>query len=734
MLAVVLALLCAPSADAAVDLAHDYKVRFDGASADDEAGTSVSDAGDVNGDGRPDVIIGASLAENGGGDEAGSAYVLYGRSWQDSETVDLGAISSSEGFRISGVGYLDSAGSAVSGAGDFNGDGYDDVIVGARFATANGPGAAYVIYGRSSQGDVELSSLDPARGMVIDGAAALDQTGASVADAGDVNGDGLADVIIGSTYATFNGRFYAGTASVLYGESNPPAGIDLASLSPSQGFVIGGPTQLATAGRVGGAGDFNGDGLDDLIVGAPGAPGLFPPSAGAVYVIYGAEANAEVDLDALQPARGRALLGTLDGGQIGLSVSGAGDVNGDGLADILFAGSGGRSFVYYGRNESTVPNPDAFETTGGTLFGSMALSRAGDVDGDGRDDVLVGDAGFGNGLDSGSTFVIYGGGQDQSVDLNALSQDQGLRIDGASAADNSGTSASGVGDMNGDGRDDVIVGAPDADNNGLSSGSAYLYYGTRLTVDTRGSGSGYVSSSPAGIDCGSAEHRACGSFFASRRMVRLTANPSRSSEFVSWSGDCVVEGADCLVHMDEARAVRARFVPRQESLTVDLRGTGKGSVSSSTPGIDCGDGCSARFEAGTQVVLTARPRAGAIFGGWSGKCAAVLRRCTVSMDSARSISAQFEPAVSDLAVGPGPTAVVRLTGRASVRLRVTRLGDHRGAGARSVLRSLARGRHEINIPGAKSPGRYRLTATAVDPTTGFRAPAARTIFRIRGSR
>jgi hypothetical protein len=157
-----------------------------------------------------------------------------------------------------------------------------------------------------------------------------------------------------------------------------------------------------------------------------------------------------------------------------------------------------------------------------------------------------------------------------------------------------------------------------------------------LTVsNTGGSGSGTVTSDPAGIDCGST----CSASFDDGTDVTLTATPEPGSRFDSWSGDCTGTGP-CVVKMDSDRSVTATFV-RQRSVTIFPAGTGSGTVTSNPPGVDCGSTCSAAFDAGSTVTLTATPAPGSRFAGWSGDCSGT-DPCTVTMDGNKNVTATFE--------------------------------------------------------------------------------------------
>ena len=274
-----------PQQQGTVDLLTQANVTLNGVAAGDYSGRSVASAGDVNGDGLADVIVGAPYADPSSRFSAGSSYVIYGTA--SPSDVDLTSLGSS-GFRIDGATANDSSGYSVASAGDVNGDGLADVIVGAPYAapfSRSSAGSSYVIYGAASPSNVDLASLGSS-GFRIDGAAADDNSGWSVASAGDVNGDGRADVIVGAYRASPSSRSTAGSSYVIYGTASP-SNVDLASLG-SGGFRIDGAAANDNSGySVASAGDVNGDGRADVIVGAYRASPFSRSTAGSTYVIYG---------------------------------------------------------------------------------------------------------------------------------------------------------------------------------------------------------------------------------------------------------------------------------------------------------------------------------------------------------------------------------------------------------------------------------------------------------------
>jgi hypothetical protein len=192
--------------------------RLDGAATYDYSGRSVASAGDVNGDGFDDLIVGAPRAV----DYSGASYVVFGKAGGFAATLDLSTLDGATGFRLDGVAAGDYSGFSVASAGDVNGDGLADLIIGAGGADPgiNNSGASYVVFGKAGGFDatIDLSTLDGATGFRLDGAATYDFSGFSVASAGDVNGDGFADLIVGA-FGADPGGSDSGASYVVYGQA-----------------------------------------------------------------------------------------------------------------------------------------------------------------------------------------------------------------------------------------------------------------------------------------------------------------------------------------------------------------------------------------------------------------------------------------------------------------------------------------------------------------------------------
>ena len=465
---------------------------------EDRFGISVSGAGDVNGDGFDDLIVGA-IGDDDNGYDAGAAYVYLG------SASGVQILTETKLLAWDGTEY-DSYG-RVSGAGDVNADGFDDVIVGAKSDGESGSnsGSAYVYLGSTSGIDIHKEAK-----LTASDAEAGDYFGESVSRAGDVNGDGYDDVMLGAS-GDDDGGMDAGSAYLYLGSST---GIE----NDSELKLIHSDAQERDyfGGSVAAAGDVNHDGFDDVIIGATGVD----DHGGAAFVylgsVTGVELESEIELNA-----------TPEFEAFGDVVAAAGDTNNDGYDDVLVG-------VYYasldpptppvvhvymgssagtdGASASVLVAPDAEPPD---FFGSAA-SGAGDVNQDGYDDVIIG--AFGDrrrGLD-GSAYVYLGSprGPDASSETKISAESKG----------HFGWAVAAAGDVDDDGYDDVIVGSP-AGLPTTFAGTAFVFAGTGDTGDE-----GDLFQQDTGTLVGGGDDDGC----------RCSAAPSGRSALALWIACCVV--------------------------------------------------------------------------------------------------------------------------------------------------------------------------------------------------
>lgn len=416
-------------------------------------GHSVSEAGDVNGDGYDDIIVGAP---GSGRDQSGSVLVFFG---------------GSEGIgKIPGWSYHSPIteaefGHQVSGAGDVNGDGFADLLVGATYHSATGlperTGAAFLFlggtHGPSAQPDWQVF-----------GTATGDNTGFAVGAAGDVNGDGYDDVLIGSWNAEINalvkGR-RAGSASLFLGG---PSGLSERAVWQPEGEKRASHYGYSLHGL----GDVNGDGFGDIVIGAWGFE-TERSNAGRVYVYLGGSGG---------PSRVPAwvLTGVHDHQQIGASVFPAGDVNGDGYADLLVGATGSASpEIPGGQALLFLGGPDGLSTQANWTFEPKlenwamghSVATAGDLNGDGVSDIVVSSmVGQVRHPKEGMAFVFLGSKAGPSRSPNWI-------FAGREPQGGYGSTVRPAGDVNQDGYDDLLVGQTYHTGSLFQQGAAWVHYG-----------------------------------------------------------------------------------------------------------------------------------------------------------------------------------------------------------------------------------------------------------------
>lgn len=467
-------------------------------------GYPVASAGDVNGDGFADAIIGSRFYNNGQSNE-GRVFVFYGSSSGLSLTPDWIA----EGNQSSG-----SFGRAVSGAGDVNNDGFDDIVVGASLfdSPSSGEGRVFVYYGGPG-------GLSCGTGCPVDGTATADwyadgnqsnaRFGRYVNTAGDVNNDGYDDILVGA-WLYSNGQSEEGRVFAYYGSASGfscGGGCPVDASNAADWIIEGNQAGTALGSKVAPAGDVNGDGYDDVITGGYSFDNG-QTDEGMAFVYYGSGSGLPCGTGCPADARTVAdwsVESNQNGGRIG-SANGAGDVNGDGYDDVIVAAPGfnngqtdeGMVFVFHGSPtglpcnggcpvDAVTDSDWSAESNQANAFmgDSGAVTSAGDLNKDGYDDILFGSSSYDNPqTNEGVAFIFLGS-------INGISCGSGCPVDAQSEADwfaevdvTGASFGIGVGsaqDINGDTYLDVIIGADNYSNGQSGEGAAFVYYGQTST-------------------------------------------------------------------------------------------------------------------------------------------------------------------------------------------------------------------------------------------------------------
>ena len=414
-----------------VDLLTEANIRIEGLGSAAKVGDKVAPAGDFNGDGINDVMLGTWMTngDNPTRTQGGNVYIVYGRATP--ANVNLASLGSG-GVKIEGALAGDHLGWSLAPVGDVNADGKADVMLGAPWAdplTRTSAGSAFVVYGTTQTGEIDLGTLT-GKGFRIDGAAANDRAGYSVAST-DVNGDGRTDFIVGAIGAQPGGKVDAGAAYVVLGKA-ANTDVDLGSLGTA-GWRFDGDDGDQSGWSLA-AGDVTGDRRNDLVIGVPFHGEGAKLMTGAAYVIKGAPVLASTPLASLGSA-GYRIDGAVEQDGAGWSVGVSGDLNRDGVGEVLLGAPGwdrmsvpqesvGAAYVVYGSKAPVNVDLASLGTQGVAMLGGgwikwgdqagWNVAGLGDITGQGYNVVSVGvpgwDSATGNAnRDRGTALLLNGG-------------------------------------------------------------------------------------------------------------------------------------------------------------------------------------------------------------------------------------------------------------------------------------------------------------------------------------
>jgi gliding motility-associated-like protein len=466
----------------------------------DDLGYATKSAGDINHDGIPDIIIGAPGVDFGGLNDVGEIYIIFGKTGLSITTFDVTTLDGTNGFVIRGVIANEKLGEMISTAGDFNNDGIDDIIVGNNFATL---GTAFVFFG-SNTAFLPLytrTDLNTSNSVVFIADSAMNTKIVDVSTAGDINHDGINDIIVDVDFGFYIHYF------IVFGKSGI-SNLNTSSLNGSNGFLINGYiipfSGQASTGR--NAGDFNNDGIDDLILGYPQYDEGSVNNSGRAIIWYGKNTafTSLYGLSTMTVADGTIITssGTTDYTGLGTSVASAGDFNKDGIDDVIVGAPGrminglnsvGEAYIIFGRN---TPFPATFSTAGlnastGVVFqGELGYEEFGigvnglkDINHDGTDDVII--ASRNGGLaKKGAAYVVFGSITSAAqISPTMILGNIGYQVfnDASNSSDDFfGKDAGGIGDFNNDGTNDFVIGSIRKATYYYKKGTAYIFYGEKF--------------------------------------------------------------------------------------------------------------------------------------------------------------------------------------------------------------------------------------------------------------
>ncbi|OLS19843.1 MAG: hypothetical protein HeimC2_39640 [Candidatus Heimdallarchaeota archaeon LC_2] len=440
---------------------------FHGDESDSLLGYAVSGVGDVNNDGFDDYVMSAPGHDYNGFISNGAVYLFFGE--EDKNMIDLNLIDADAVFF--GEGDFDNAGTTLSKAGDVNGDGFDDFLIGAPFYSVDDIGKVYLIVGRSTAawnkvndlGSISISFYGDKNDDRLSGPTYENLN--VLSDIGDIDDDGFDDIAFGSILHDINSSFSNhGKLYVYYGSDSISGNINVTTAD----LILYGANAYDLLGSVAGLGDINGDNIDDYSVGGYGYDvGEGNDVTGAVYIMYGSSDRLIGSHNVSDSGYGAIIYGEILNSYFGQGIFPIGDHNGDGLSDFAisapnYESNTGCLYVFYGKEYSGLINAtDADkrfygEDGANDLFGVKAAGIT-DINGDGMNELAISEYAFDGSVNNQGRLYIYNGGEETGA-FYPSNADMVIGWNSPTTK-NLGYSLANAGDVNGDGMDDLITGA-----------------------------------------------------------------------------------------------------------------------------------------------------------------------------------------------------------------------------------------------------------------------------------
>jgi hypothetical protein len=449
------------------------------------AGYAITGVGDVNNDNYDDILISAPSNEEGG-DKAGQTYLILGKPTADWK-VDTSLSDANASFI--GENADNQSGWAVAGAGDVNKDGFDDIIIGAPNGneTSEGIGKTYLIFGRPTAGWNMDISLSDANASFI-GENSYEGSGKAVTGVGDVNNDSFDDFLISAPY-NWEGNGI-GKIYLVLGRPTANWRMDI-SLTEANASFLGEGSSDYSGKAIADAGDVNNDGFDDFVIGAY-ANSEGGVGAGQTYLILG-KPTADWRIDKYLSEANASYIGENSGDHSGFAVAGAGDVNNDGFDDFAIGAlhnaeggvGAGQTYLILGKPTVDLSMDKRLSEASASFIGEgiahysgCAVAGAGDTNNDGFDDIIIGAWGYLGQV--GQTYLVMGQPTaNWEMDIS-LSEASASFIGALAGGEASGKVVTGAGDVNNDGFDDILIGAPYLTLFNVDIGRTYLILGRFL--------------------------------------------------------------------------------------------------------------------------------------------------------------------------------------------------------------------------------------------------------------